>query len=287
MRSALLIVLMLSVLFCSAQIRVQIIDSASGRGLPYASLALADGSWGRVSDSTGRVLVPDSLLHGILQASFVGYRTCAVSVQGTMIVRLPQRALPEVIVRACARDAVKRLGWKGRTANYGYSMDNAAQGHMWATFIPNERHQEGRLEKLHFVVRRDRKIALDAPVRIHIYAAADTSGLRGEELTRSDLRAVPGHTGHVEVSMQDESIWIPAEGVIVAFEFFEDTEHYCTESVFIDENGQKHKYQKCAFIFEAMPRGTQHGFWGRSWSPLLGRLGDGPAVGLDVRYCED
>src|SRR5689334_20682820 len=92
-----------------SQVQIRIVDSASGRGLPYATIGTTDGAWGRVSDSAGIVAVPDSLLGKTLQASFVGYDARKINVRGAATVALSQRVLPDVVVRACARDAVKRL----------------------------------------------------------------------------------------------------------------------------------------------------------------------------------
>ncbi|TCJ17019.1 hypothetical protein EPD60_06835 [Flaviaesturariibacter flavus] len=103
--------LFLCVPLCAfTQVNIRIVDSASGRGLPYASVGTTDGAWGRVSDSAGVVAVPDSLMGKTLQASFVGYDARKITVRGAAAVALSPRVLPEVVVRACARDAVKRLG---------------------------------------------------------------------------------------------------------------------------------------------------------------------------------
>src|SRR5688572_26279309 len=41
-----------------AQQTVLVADSATGRGLPYASVASTTGNWGTATDSAGRVTLP-------------------------------------------------------------------------------------------------------------------------------------------------------------------------------------------------------------------------------------
>jgi hypothetical protein len=269
-----------------AQSRIQIVDSATGKGLPFASVASLEKKWGAATAEDGSLVLPDSIIRSALQVSFVGHRTELLRLKDNLVIPLAAMPMPEVIIMPCKQMKPVMLG-KKRAGNSSVGWGSVFTGVLWGTYLPNKFGVNGRLTKLRFFIAdRGDGARVDAPVRLRFFAPADSSGKPGIELTRDDIRIKPGRSGRIEVDLASYKIPVPAEGIIVLFELFESFGNYPYEVEHV-LNRVKKKTICYGFSFETMSDSGSVGIWGSTYNNEF-RVGSTahPAIGVDMLICK-
>lgn len=223
----LLLFLLLYGVAATAQTRIQVVDSLTGKPLPFATLECPEQGTGLYTDSAGKAVLPPTSGACPWQASFVGYQNKRFDAANGQTVLLVPKITAPVVVQACARAAYTTLTLRNKRRSPGFGFAPLRQpGFMWAAHVLNPAGRPVLLHDLWFGIRPHAGAGNpDAPLRIRIFAV-DQSGMPGEELTNDDIMVVPGRFGWIDVTMRQYRIPVPEQGIIVAFEVFDAGPQY-------------------------------------------------------------
>ena len=235
-----LILLLTTAAGARAQLRLQVVDSASAAPLPYATVQCREVRWVRFADSLGRLSIPDSLLGKTVLVSFTGHYPKELLFRGGGEVPLaPLPPLDTVQVRGCAATEPLTFGTAApgeleRKIRFRESIlsDHVDQrwrgpldGGLLAHWIANPSGKAGWLHSLTFGAHpfwhhKRYQGYPNTPVRLRFFDRG-ADGMPGEELTRADVVVSAGRFGPIVVLLDDKHVRLPAEGLFVAFELFD------------------------------------------------------------------
>ncbi|TCJ17017.1 hypothetical protein EPD60_06825 [Flaviaesturariibacter flavus] len=272
-----LLLFLLLPLFSSAQQVLHVVDSASGRGLPYATIASVEKNWVLMTDSLGRATLPDSLRSAVLDFSFVGFRPARLHVGDRNRIALVQKTMPEVVVKGCKPALPLFLDQAGalkqsKTICYIQWLTGAQM----AVWVKNPSGRPGTIQTLGWGI----KTCFDAnkryrgypntPVRLRFYAR-DAEGCPGEELVYDDIRVSGKKFGWFETPLESFRIPVPEEGLFVVFELIVSGEEYRWKVPFDGPPPPQAITELYGYSFAAHPVGATGMYFKTptgSWAPM-------------------
>jgi hypothetical protein len=288
MRKFFLFVIVFLQLHADAQIKVQVVDSATGKELPFASVFCNEENWSGMANEQGTVEIPARLTGKSAKASYVSYRTSDFKIGAIKSIQLVSFPLPEVVINSCKNPVEKHIGWK-RKQRFGFGWDTEQEGHLWGTWLPNKEGKPGKIHSISFYVTgHGNKNTIYAPIRLRFYKTTDTSFSQVEELVRDDIQVEAGRFGKIELDLSGYRIPFEPTGIIIAFEYLNYGEAYRFEVVV---DGKKVKRLQPGIGIAGMPAGESFVVHGATWIANKfsrgGRTWDFcPAVGLDIEFCQ-
>ena len=225
MKNCLLLILMLITFKCFSQnIRGNVVDSATGRPLPYAAILYNNNKNFLYTDSAGSfVLNADSLKKtDTLFIEFLGYKplyVSASSLHANEVIKMVQQAseLNPVIVSNCRRMKTYTLNNRTRgIRNYlgpGPETKIIIVGHYL-----NKKQKAGYIKKISFYDETySGKVVV--PVRLRWYDWNEVTQSPGKELTSTNIIIYPYKKGWNDFTMPANTAYFPVSGIVFGFEF--------------------------------------------------------------------
>jgi CarboxypepD_reg-like domain len=283
---------LIAIQFTYSQKQIHVVDSLTGKGLPFATIECFEKKWGLYTDSAGFASIPENMLQETHKVSYVGYQPKEINFTTTNTItlnRLPQK-LEDVTVVSCKETTIEKLEVKELGNNYlGFTPKNI--GNFWAIYVPNNIGRSGYLKSLgHNAEGVSNKENPDAPVRIRFFEYDTITKLPSTEISDDDIIVSPKKRRRVTYDLTEYKIQVPANGIIVAFEMFDagSEYHYTTKSKWQD--GTIRTMEHYGWFLKSAIGKNVIGFDkspGKNWGKLgHDDVGFGPAVTLEIKVCK-
>lgn len=283
---------LIAIQFTYGQKQIHVVDSLTGKGLPFATIECFEKKWGLYTDSAGFATLLENMLQETHKVSYVGYQPKEINFTSTNSIalnRLPQK-LEDVTVVSCKETTIEKLEVKELGNNYlGFTPKSI--GNFWAIYVPNNIGKIGYLKSLgHNAEGASNKENPDAPVRIRFFEYDTTTKLPSTEISDDDIIVAPKKRRRVTYDLSEYKIQIPANGIVVAFEMFDAGSefHYTTKSKWQD--GTIRTMEHYGWYLKSSKGKDIKGFTkspGRNWIKFEpGGEGQGPAVTLEIKVCK-
>jgi hypothetical protein len=243
----------------NAQSRTLVLDSATGKGLPYATIACVAKNWVVMTDSLGAAQVPDNLRGAVLECSFVGFRTRRVTFYEGGNLLLSQKPMPEAVVRGCKPTVplfVDRAGSLKRSETIRFV--NWLTGAEMAVWVPNTSGKAGWIQGVGFGIKRfsenNKRYSgnPNTPVRLRFYRRG-ADGAPEDELSNEDVRVAGKNFGWFEPALDSFRIPFPEDGVFVVFELIVSGDAYLWKVPFDGPPSPKAITELYGYSFAAHP----------------------------------
>lgn len=297
----LLLFLLLALKSFSQNVHVTVIDSATGRPLPYAAILYNNNKSFLYTDSAGAfTLNIDSLKKtDTLYIEFLGYKpvfVAANSLQEQTVIKMVQQPteLNPVVVSNCRRIQNYVLNRRvGAIKNYigpGPETKIIIVGHYL-----NKKQKAGYIQSISFYDETySGKVIV--PVRLRWYEWNEVTQKPGKELTSTNIIIYPYKKGWNEFTMPEKTAYYPLNGIVFGFEFIYPVE-YVYQYRMIGSPEQKLSWlsdmsHRWSLGMQTSRDEEQNGFYSinnnafESYSERSNRFYMKPAIKFVVAHCE-
>jgi hypothetical protein len=208
--------------------QIQIVDSVTSAGIPYAHIRVVGKKERAISDYNGYFTLDSTFkINDSIRILCTGYQSKIVALNSMAhsdrIILTPEfHELEDVLItKKKGFYQLRELGiTKGpKTQFFDYSV-TAINGTIRAVYMPNEYSLSGVLKFVNVFVTKNGYP--DAHFRIHIYSVSHLAIKPGKELTSSNIIS-SGTTGNewIKIDLTSERILIPENGCFVGIEWFD------------------------------------------------------------------
>lgn len=285
----------IAIQFTYSQKQIQVVDSLTGKGLPFTTIECFEKKWGLYTDSAGFATIPENMLQETHKVSYVGYQSKEINFTTTNSIalnRLPQK-LEDVTVASCKETIVEKLEIEeSKERQYLSFLVNS--GCAWATYVPNTFNKEGKIETLSYTAAGFYKeVNADAPIRLRFFEYDSLTKLPGLEISTDNIIHAPKKLKRVIVDLENYNIYIPLNGIVIAFEMFDAgvQYHYFKEHNMAD--GSKKIFEHYGWSLKAANSKNVIGFNKSPGKPWINQhdyknneIGFAPAVALEIKVCK-
>jgi len=218
-----LIYSLVAIQFTYSQKQIHVVDSLTGKGLPFATVECFEKKWGLYTDSAGFATIPENMLQETHKVSYVGYQSKEINFTSTNSIalnRLTQK-LQDVTAAMCKKTIIKELTVIKEEQNLlGFSLKSS--GYTWAVYVSNNINKEAKLLSITYEAKGWKEAKPDAPIRLRFFEYDSVTKIPGAEVTMDDILITPKKLNtEITQDLSKYNILIPRNGIVVAFEIFD------------------------------------------------------------------
>jgi hypothetical protein len=303
-RLLLTICLLATACICGTAQALQVRSASSRQPLPYATIVHVPTGWAAVANGAGQLVLPAQLLQHAQprwRISYTGYQVLDTTLQQPTTVYLqPQPdTLRPVAVYPCSsyEPAQLKNHHRPKADFYLGSAGDQTLLMSWAAHVPNSSGRRGWLQQVHFWIDNlaAPKAVMKTPFRLRFLEWDSARQQPGQPLSWQELVVQPNGGEMVTAELDSLHIPLPAEGLVVAIDFFDAGPAYRYEaSTHVHmPNGRdtvriadRYGPSIRATTFDSGVHGFYFNFKTSRWFPFFfGQRPAAPLVRVEVRQC--
>jgi CarboxypepD_reg-like domain len=285
---------LIAIQFTYSQKQIHVVDSLTGKGLPFATIECFEKKWGLYTDSAGFASIPENMLQETHKVSYVGYQPKEINFTTTNTItlnRLPQK-LEDVTVVSCKETTIEKLEVEETKERSYLTFTKEGIGCIWAVYVKNTTGKPAFIKTLNYNragFSKDEKFA--APVRLRFFEYDSISKLPKEEISTSDILVNAEEGKKITNDLSSYKIYVPENGIIIALEMFDAGSQFHYTIVNNMADGTKRSTIHYGWALKMAKSKDVIGFAkapGMPWKSFSYRdkVVIAPAVSLEIKVCK-